>query len=125
MLTFEHLNAYLLNKPETWLDYPFGEDVHVFKVKKKMFALVSVHQGNPIINLKCDPDEASALREIFANVTPGYHMDKRNWISVYYQDEARHNCVPDHELERLMDNSFKLVVNTMPKREQASITVHL
>lgn len=88
-----------------------------------MFALVSVHEGQPIINLKCDPDEASALRDIFTNVTPGYHMDKRNWISVYYQEQCGEKCVPDHELERLIDNSFTLVVNTMPKRDQASIVI--
>ena len=78
---------YLLAKPETRLDYPFGDDVMVFKVKKKMFATLSLGSGNEkgagnkmaghyCINLKCDPEEAIMLRDIFSSVIPGYHMNK-------------------------------------------------
>jgi len=78
---------YLLSKPETSKDYPFGADVMVFKVKNKMFATLSLGTGNEkdtqgkmkghyCMNLKCDPDEAVMLRDIFSSVIPGYHMNK-------------------------------------------------
>ncbi len=116
---------YLLSKPESILDYPFGLDVKVFKVKGKMFATLAlgkigkkdvkhVNQGKNSqdwwMNLKCDPDEAAALREIFAAVIPGYHMNKRLWNTVILD-----GTIPDGEIERMIDNSFNLVVKGMKK----------
>lgn len=119
----ESIKQYLLAKPETILDFPFGVDTSVFKVKGKMFALMSRREGEDFINLKCDPDEALALRDIFSNVTPGYHMDKKHWISIYFRGGDR--VTPHGEVERLIDNSFKLVVSKMTKKDQQSILIHL
>ena len=115
-MEFEQLKDYLLAKPETTLGYPFGEDTHVFKVNNKMFALFGRHNDLPMLNVKCDPLEAAALCDIHQSITPGYHMDKRHWISVYFD-----GSVPQSEVERLIDNSFNLVVTKMPKREQARL----
>ena len=94
-LTVQQAEQYLLNKPEAKLDYPFGDEVKVFKVKHKMFATLALGkmgkgdgQGHPSeksdwwMNLKCDPDEAVMLRDIFPSVIPGYHMNKRLWNTV-------------------------------------------
>ncbi len=117
------IKQYLAGKPETALDFPFGADVSVYKVKGKMFALVSHREGEDFINLKCDPDEALALRDIFSNVTAGYHMDKKHWISIYLRQGE--SVTPQGEVERLIDNSFKLVVSKMSKKDQQSILIHL
>ncbi len=80
--------SYLLSKVETSMYYPFGDEVKVFRVKSKMFATLSLGKGSEkdtdgkmaghyCINLKCDPDEAIMLRDIFSSVIPGYHMNKR------------------------------------------------
>ena len=119
-MDFESLQQYLLAKPETSVGFPFGDDVHVFKVKKKMFALVGHRNDLLMLNLKCDPHEANALRDIFSAITAGYHMDKKHWISVYFD-----GTVPEGEVKRLIDNSYMLVVNSMPKKEQTSIKLHL
>ncbi|WP_206486274.1 MmcQ/YjbR family DNA-binding protein [Thalassotalea sp. G2M2-11] len=125
------VEAYLLAKPESSLYYPFGEDVKVFRVKKKMFATLSLGKGNEkgtdgkmagyyCINLKCDPDEAVMLRDIFEAVIPGYHMGKAQWNTVILD-----GSIPQGEIERMIDNSFKLVVDKMPKKDQQSILMHL
>ena len=67
---------YLLDKPESLESYPFGDDIPVFKVKNKVFAILGVKEGVGQLNLKCDPDEALSLRDIFEAVIPGYHMNK-------------------------------------------------
>jgi len=72
------------------------------------------------MNLKCDPDEASALRDIFAAVIPGYHMNKRLWNTIILD-----GSIPQGEIERMIDNSFMLVVNKMTKKDQQSILIHL
>ena len=119
-MEYQTLKTYLLAKPETALDFPFGEDVSVFKVKGKMFALYGVHNDLPMLNLKCDPEEAVMLCDVFESIKPGYHMDKRHWISVYFDE-----TVPQGEVERLIDNSFKLVVSKMTKKDQVSILLQI
>jgi len=119
---------YLINKPETILDYPFGDEVQVFKVKNKMFATLSLgkmgkgdgEQKDWWLNLKCDPDEAVMLRDIFDSVIPGYHMNKKLWNTVILD-----GSIPRGEVERMIDNSFMLVVSKMTKKDQQSILVHL
>ncbi|MCP4985006.1 MAG: MmcQ/YjbR family DNA-binding protein [Colwellia sp.] len=80
-MTEKQAEEYLLSKPEAVTYYPFGDDVKVFKVKNKMFATLSLGKGSEkdagnkisghyCINLKCDPEEAVMLRDIFSAVIP-------------------------------------------------------
>lgn len=125
------ITEYFLNKPFTSVSQPFGEGVDVFKVKDKMFATLSLGTGNEkdtqgkmaghyCINLKCDPDEALALRDIFDAVIPGYHMNKKLWNTVILD-----GSMPQGEVERLIDNSFLLVVSKMTKKERDLISLQL
>lgn len=123
-MTFEQLKQYFLTKPQVTLDFPFGNDVYVFKVKNKMFGLMSWREGELNVNLKCDPDESIALRDIFSNITPGYHMNKKHWITVIVELEINERSAPRGEVERLIDNSFALVVSKMTKKDQKSILLH-
>ncbi len=50
-MNIEELKSYLLAKPFTTLGFPFGDDVYVFKVKNKMFALIGRHNDLLMINL--------------------------------------------------------------------------
>ena len=131
-LNDQDVENYLLSKPETSLYYPFGDDVKVFRVKSKMFATIAhgstaksakvndEAKDNFWVNLKCDPDEAAILRDIFPAVIPGYLMNKSSWNSIILD-----GSIPVGEMERMMDNSYMLVVSKMTKKDQASILVHL
>jgi len=130
--TDQQAEAYLLSKPETSLYYPFGDDVKVFRVKNKMFATIA--HGSTAksaktsdeakthywMNLKCDPDEAVMLRDIFPSIIPGYHMNKSNWNSIILD-----GSIPAGEIERMIDNSYILVVSKMTKKDQRSILNHI
>jgi len=122
---------YLLSKPETLEDFPFGDDVSVFKVKGKMFATLALGTGNEkdtgskmagyyCMNLKCDPEEAAMLRDIFSSVIPGYHMNKKLWNTIILD-----GSIPQGEIERMIDNSYMLVVSKMTKKGQQSILIKL
>jgi len=131
-LTYQQAEQYLLNKPEARVDYPFGDDIKVFKVKNKMFATLALGKMGKAVssengdnkdwwmNLKCDPDEAVMLRDIFPAVIPGYHMNKRLWNTIILD-----GSIPQGEIERMMDNSFKLVVSNMTKKDQQSLSLHI
>jgi len=128
MKNYKSLKEYLLSKPETALDFPFGAEVSVFKVKNKMFATLALgkmgkgdnNKQDWWMNLKCDPEEAIMLRDIFPAVIPGYHMNKRLWNTIILD-----GSIPQGEIERMIDNSFKLVVNKMTKKDQRSILLVL
>jgi len=127
-LTFEQAEKYLLAKLETSLYYPFGDEVKVFRVKTKMFATLALgkmgkgdgEKQDWWLNLKCDPEEAIMLRDIFPSIIPGYHMNKRLWNTIILD-----GSIPKGEIERMMDNSFMLVVSKMTKKDQQTILVHL
>jgi predicted DNA-binding protein (MmcQ/YjbR family) len=107
----EEARAFLLSLPEAWEDYPFGPDVAVMKVADRMFATLAPARGVWRANLKCDPDEALILRDIFPAVLPGYHMNKRHWNTVLLD-----GTIPRGELERMMENSYDLVIAKLPTR---------
>jgi len=122
-------HEYLSKKPLVMVTKPFGQEVDVYKVNHKMFATLSVgnegetdEDDNPIwwMNLKCDPDEAQALRDIFPAVIPGYHMNKRLWNTVILD-----GSIPQGEIERMIDNSFNLVVANMPEKDRKAIEIHM
>ena len=107
---------YLLSKPEAVVDFPFGPEVAVLKVKDKMFATLAAKGTEVNINLKCDPDEAVMLRDIFPAVLPGYHMNKRHWNTVVLD-----GSIPNGEIERMIDNSYGLVVRGLPRSKRVAL----
>lgn len=119
-MNYDQTKQYLLNKPETFEDFPFGPDVSVFKVKNKMFATLSAEFSatNKVasMNLKCDPDQALALRDIFESVIPGYHMNKKHWNTLFLD-----GSIPVGEIERMIDHSFGLVVKGLNKTQHKAL----
>ena len=106
----------MLARPEAREDFPFGPDVAVMKVCGKMFATLAMNGASARTNLKCDPDEAVMLRDIFDAVIPGYHMNKRHWNTVILDGD-----VPRSEIERMIDRSYGLVVKTLKKQEREAL----
>ncbi len=117
-MNFDQAEKYILNKPEACVDFPFRPDVPVFKIRDKMFALLSWHNQQAWLNLKCDPDRALALRDIFESVIPGYHMNKKHWNTVILD-----GSIPAGEIERMIDHSYGLVVQGLPKKLRLSLEI--
>ena len=109
-MNYAEAKQYLLSKPAAIEDYPFGHDVLVPKVKSKMFATLSSHEGIGQMNLKCDPQQAIELRDLFPSVVPGYHMNKKHWNTIILD-----GSVPDNEIQRMIDHSYTLVVKGLKK----------
>ena len=82
MTDLADFRAYCLAKPNVTEGTPFGADTLVFKVGGKMFALASLDEVPPRVNLKCDPERALDLRDRYEEVQPGYHMNKKHWNTV-------------------------------------------
>jgi len=115
-LTLDVIKAYCLAKPGSSAGYPFGEGTLVFKVLDRMFALCSEDEQPLRINLKCDPDDALALRAQYSAIVPGYHMNKRHWNSLIMD-----GSLPDNLVFELIDHSYHLVVAKMSQTKQRKL----
>src|SRR5213076_2161374 len=108
---------YGLRKPKATEGAPFGETVLVFKVAGKMFAQMSLDEVPATANLKCDPDLALELRDRYEQVRPGYHMNKKHWNTVEIE-----GGIPEAELRKMIDHSYDLVVQSLPRAKRSTIT---
>ena len=100
-------------KPGSAEDYPFGDEVALFKVAGRMFALVSLGAAPGSVSLKCDPGLAASLRDRYPAVTPGYHLNKRHWNTVTLD-----GSVPDGEVLELVDHSYDLVLASLTRAQR-------
>ncbi|PZE85173.1 MmcQ/YjbR family DNA-binding protein [Curtobacterium sp. MCBD17_032] len=89
---------------------PFGDGTDVYKVVGKMFVMTTELRGVPIVTLKCAPPHGAALVRDLAEVTPGWHMDKRHWITLSPGTGLDETLVED-----LVANAWDLVVAGLPR----------
>lgn len=116
-MNIETLQQYCLAKKGVTEETPFGPDNLVYKVGGKMFLLSSLDADPLQFNVKCDPAEAEQLRDRFACVLPGYHMNKKHWNTVIVD-----GSVNDKELCQWIDASYRLVLDSLPKKIKLEIS---
>ena len=104
-----------MTKPGATLDHTFGPETDIYRVGNKMFALVNT-EGSGSATLKALPDEVRALLATYDFVRPGYYMNKRHWITVDLVEG-----VPIDEVLEFVDESYRLVLESLPKKLQAEI----
>ncbi|MDH4472090.1 MAG: MmcQ/YjbR family DNA-binding protein [Fluviicola sp.] len=97
--------------------FPFDQKTLVFKVMGKMYALIDVETPDSI-NLKCDPERAIDLRERYASVQPGWHMNKTHWNTVLLNNE-----LSSTQVQELIVHSYDLVVSSLPKKLQHELSI--
>jgi predicted DNA-binding protein (MmcQ/YjbR family) len=99
--------------PSTDLEHRLDPDWDLYKVRGKVFMLMTDLPGHPVVILKADPDNAAALREQYADITPGYHMNKTHWITV-----EGGGTVDEKLVKELVIGSYRLVVSGLPRSER-------
>lgn len=114
-MDIESYRSYCLKKKGVTEEFPFGEETLVFKVMGKMFALTNVDNFISI-NLKVEPETGVELREKYSSVLPGYHMNKKHWITVLLD-----GSVSDKFVREWIDNSYHLVASGLSKSLQESL----
>ena len=98
------VEEYVLSMPNAKLDYPFGEDVAVYKVNDKMFALIAEGKDPVRISLKCDPELSKLLRSKYDEVMEGYHLNKKHWNTIILTGQ-----LDWEEIQALIRHSYDLV----------------
>ncbi|HLI64751.1 MAG TPA: MmcQ/YjbR family DNA-binding protein [Caulobacteraceae bacterium] len=115
MLGLADVKALAAAKPSAVAERPFGPEHVVYKIGGKMFAIVA--DSEPVsMTLKCDPVLSEIVRGEYAAIAPGYHTDKRHWITIR-QDEA----LPDDEIARLIDHAYEQVRGKLTRAAKAAL----
>jgi predicted DNA-binding protein (MmcQ/YjbR family) len=114
-MTITFFREYCLSKPGTSEDTPFDENTLCFKVGGKIFAIIDIVLFESV-NLKCDPERVVELREHYSGIVPGYHMNKKHWNTVKFD-----GSVSDKMILELVDHSYELVLESLPKKTKESI----
>ena len=112
-MNVEEIREYAIQKNGVEEGFPFGQDTLVFKVNNKMFLLISLDETPVSFNVKCNPDKALELREMYPeNILPGYHMNKKHWNTVIVDGKLSLKL-----LIEMIDESYGLVAK---KKENKS-----
>jgi len=106
------LLEFCLSLPQAVETFPFGEETSVFKTSGngKIFALTALGAHPLSVSLKIDPEESLALQAEFSQVTPGYHLNKRHWVTVVLD-----GALDDELIEQLIRGSHALVRPKVPR----------
>jgi predicted DNA-binding protein (MmcQ/YjbR family) len=105
------LRRWCLAQPGALEDFPFGPEHSVFKVGGKMFAISALDRTPLEVSVKCEPELAVQLRDTYAAIRPGYHLNKRHWNTITLD-----GSLPDELVRDLVEDSYDLVVSALPKR---------
>lgn len=121
-MDIEKFREYCLSLKGVWEKMPFpnvadrySRDVLCFYVADKWFCFVNIEVFD-FCCLKCSPEESGELQSSYEGITPGWHMNKKYWISVYFSKD-----VSDEKIRELVKNSYKIVVNSLTKKERENL----
>jgi predicted DNA-binding protein (MmcQ/YjbR family) len=116
----EQLRDFCIAKKGVTEHFPFDNVTLVFKVMDKIFALIRIdkwEQGAQCVNLKCDPEKAEELREVYEGVQPGWHSNKKHWNTV----AVNNSDVSDDLGKELINHSYEMVVMGLTKKLQSEL----
>lgn len=125
-MNVEEFRDYCLSLPQvtekmpfTTLKDPYSRDVLCFYIGSKWFCYVNIEVFDRCC-LKMQEDDAYELRAQYDGVKPAWHMNKRYWSDVYFNQD-----VPDEQIKQLVRISYDLVLNSLPKNEKTKILLTL
>lgn len=108
-MNVEEFRTYCLNFPYCSEVFPFDEVTLSFKIfDEKIFAILPLDTPDRA-NLKCDPEKAIVYREQYGAVQPGFHMNKKHWNTVFFNQD-----LSDEEIKKMIQHSYELVWNKLP-----------
>lgn len=117
-MRYQWLDKYLMKKPGVSRDFKVEWQWTRYLLGDKMFAAVCKDPaGNDtLITMKLNPVEGDFLRQQYADIIPGYYMNKVHWNSV-----VADGAVPDALLEHMLDTSYGLVLQGLSGKKRLEL----
>jgi predicted DNA-binding protein (MmcQ/YjbR family) len=110
-MTPDELRAWCLSLLGAEETFPFTPGLSVFKVGGKVFAISGLADAPLQVSVKIEPEIGETLRATHASVVPGYHLNKRHWVTVTLGGDLE-----DQRVRELVEDSYDLV---KPKRARS------
>ena len=104
-----------MSMPHATETVQWGDDL-VFKIGGKMFAVVVLVPAKVWLSFKCSPEEFAELTER-PGIIPAPYSARYYWVALETQD-----ALAPAELERLLRQSYNLVVEKLPKNARAALS---
>lgn len=95
-------------------EFPFRAELSVFKAAGKMFALSALGEEPLRVSIKCDPELGEQLRFTHPSIAPGYHLNKRHWLTITID-----GSLPEALVANLIEGSHELVTATRTRRRRS------
>ncbi|MDR0970382.1 MAG: MmcQ/YjbR family DNA-binding protein [Lentimicrobiaceae bacterium] len=118
-MNIEELRNYCISKPYVEECFPFDETTLVFKVGGKMFLLTDL-DGDLYMIIKAKPESVIERIERYSDTDEGFHMNKKHWIRVRLE-----NNLDIKRIENWIDESYRLVFDSLPKRKREELNTLL
>ena len=117
-MKYDFIQSHCLSKKGAEEDYKQEWDAIRYTIRSKMFAMVGNDaKGQAIISVKHTPERGEELREMYKDIIPGYYLNKTHWSSMFLNGN-----VPEAVLKQMLDDSYELIFNSLPKKIQTEIT---
>lgn len=110
-MNIEEIRDYCIFKKAVTESFPFNETTLVFKVMNKIFCLLGLDDTR--VSLKNDPEKNIELRAHYPAIIPGYHLNKQLWNTIEID-----GSVPTSLMKEMIDESYDLIVKSLPKKIQ-------
>lgn len=108
--------------PKAKVYYRQDWEILYFDLYGKMFGLMSQEITDAsTITLKGLPEKNEELRELYSDITPGYHTNKKHWNTIKLSTSQ----LSDEEIEKMILLSYKLVVKNLPVSDRKKVEVYL
>jgi predicted DNA-binding protein (MmcQ/YjbR family) len=111
------VREFCLSLPHATEDVQWEHDL-LFRISGKMFCVANMEPGvSPTkIAFKCTPETFAELTEI-DGIIPAPYMARNHWVAILDMAALR-----QPELKELIGNSYRLVLEKLPKKTQAALT---
>jgi len=107
-MDYDQIMAYFMAKEGAVLTHPYGDKADVFKVGGRKFGVLATDGVNVNIYVKCHPDEALALRDIYHSIVPGYKFDQKHWNTLIIDGR-----LPVELIKEQIDQSYGIVMSSV------------
>lgn len=108
---FEHALKVASSLPQAEI-YQFTDRWDAARVVGKWFMIWEGREPGSV-NVKAHPTDGEVLREEFSFITPGYHMNKKHWVTVRFEEGLTMRL-----LEELIVDSYLNVLAGVPKKHR-------
>lgn len=119
-MNHKEIATYCLTKTGAYQDDPFGPEVIIFKVRKRIFAQLFYLKGEPMATFNCDRMTGEFYRAAYPDiVTRGYHCPPVQ--QPYFNTVKLDGTLPEDEIKNMIDLSYAAVVAKLPKYIQKEL----